>query len=91
MGARECIGILHKSFKEVLDEEKELAWDKLKEKFDYPPEAVLALKRQALIKISISLKKFKSMLVNEYILNRVDLPNDLTGELSRPEIPHTNF
>uniref|UniRef100_J3MWC5 Uncharacterized protein n=1 Tax=Oryza brachyantha TaxID=4533 RepID=J3MWC5_ORYBR len=63
---RECIGILHKSFKEVLDEEKDLAWEKLNEKFDYPPEMG-------------SYKKFKSMLVNEYVFNRVDPPNDPTG------------
>uniref|UniRef100_J3L2H7 DUF8039 domain-containing protein n=1 Tax=Oryza brachyantha TaxID=4533 RepID=J3L2H7_ORYBR len=63
--ARECIGILQKTFKEVLQEEKEFAWEKLKEKFDYPPEAGLALKRQVLIKIDSSWKKFKSMLVNE--------------------------
>uniref|UniRef100_J3M5P9 Uncharacterized protein n=1 Tax=Oryza brachyantha TaxID=4533 RepID=J3M5P9_ORYBR len=61
----ECIGILHKSFKEVPDEEKELAWERLKDKFDYPPEAGLALKRQVLIKINSFGKKFKSMLVNE--------------------------
>uniref|UniRef100_J3N7P0 Transposase-associated domain-containing protein n=1 Tax=Oryza brachyantha TaxID=4533 RepID=J3N7P0_ORYBR len=36
---QECIGILHKSFKEVSDEEKELAWEKLKEKIDYSPVA----------------------------------------------------
>uniref|UniRef100_J3N0I8 Ubiquitin-like protease family profile domain-containing protein n=1 Tax=Oryza brachyantha TaxID=4533 RepID=J3N0I8_ORYBR len=40
IATRECIGILHKSFKEVPDEEKELAWERLKDKFDYPPEAV---------------------------------------------------
>uniref|UniRef100_J3NDB1 DUF8039 domain-containing protein n=1 Tax=Oryza brachyantha TaxID=4533 RepID=J3NDB1_ORYBR len=55
--ARECIGILYKSFKEVPDEEKELAWERLKNKFDYPPEAGLALKQQALIKINSSWKK----------------------------------
>ena len=74
--ARETIGILHKTFKDIPEAEKELAWEKLKESYDYPPEAEMAIKRQAMQKFNSSWKKWKCTLVNEYVFNRVQPPLD---------------
>ena len=72
--------MLHESFKCIPDTEKELAWERLKQYFEYPEAHEDAFKRCALMKMNSSWKKFMAKLVLEYVFNPAQPPPDRTND-----------